>query len=657
MTSSKRGRLHLRHHVGEALRLHLEDAVGVAAGDELVDRRVVDGDLVGGERRLVGVVPPHPLERLVDHGEGLQAQEVELDESGRLRVVLGELRDQRVALVVLVDRDVLPERPVGDDHAGGVKAGLPVQPLERHGDVEDVAGGHLALRAVGLGPLAHQGGLLVQLGQARLDLDALLEGLHLALHRLGNELGDAVPLGEGEPHDPDHVADHRAGLERAEGDDLADVVLAVLPGHVVDDLVAPLLAEVDVEVGHRHALGVEEPLEEEVPADGVEVGDAQRPGHDGAGSRAAPRTHRHLPPLGPVDEVLDDEEVAGEVHGPDDPHLGLEPLPVEVPVVGVLALDLLESPLETLLRQLAQPVVLGDAVGQLEAGQVAAAQLELDVAHLGDAHRVGDGLLVLGQGGQHVVRRGHEEPVGLVVQAARVGEGLVGRDAHEDLVRLRVAAVHVVCIGGGHQRDALALGELGQPGVHLQLLGHAVRLHLQEEAAGLEDVAVLPGGGAGPVHVALVGEPRDLAAQAGGEPDEPLGVLAQQGLVDAGVVVEPLGVGHGGEVAEVGPALGVPGQEDEVAAHPLAAVLPSLGAGDVGLHAQDGLHPGRPGVPVEVHGAEEVAVVGDGHGVHAPLLHRPGQVADADGAVEEGVEAVQVEMDEVGQGVAPPGRR
>jgi len=649
--------LHLGHHVGEAFRLHLEDAVGVAAGDELVDRRIVDGDLVGGEVGAVGVVLAHPLERLVDHGEGLQAQEVELDEPRLLGVVLGELGDEHVALLVLVDRDVLPERLVGDDHAGGVQAGLPVEPLERHGDVEDVAGGHLALGAVGLGPLAHERGLLVELGQARLDLDALPERLHLALHRLGDELGDAVPLGEGEPHDAHHVADHRAGLERAEGGDLADVLLAVLAGDVMDDLVAPVLAEVDVEVGHRHALGVEEALEEEVPADGVEVGDAERPGHDGARARAAPRPHRHLPSLGPVDEVLDDEEVAGEAHLLDDPHLGLEPLPVEVAVVGVLARDLLEAAVEPLAGELGEPLVLGDALRQLEAGQVARPQLHLHVAHLGDAHRVGDGLLVLGEGGEHVLGRGDEEPVGLVVDAARVGEGLVGRDAHEDLVRLRVAAVHVVCIGGGDQRDALALPQLGEPGVHLQLLGHAVRLHLQEEAARLEDVAVLAGGGPGAVHVALVGEARDLAAQAGGETHQALRMLPEQALVDAGVVVEPLRVGHGREVAKVGPPLGVLREQDQVAAHPLASVRPALGAGHVGLHAQDGFHPGRLGRPVEVDRAEEVAVVGDRHGAHAPLFHRPRQIAHADGAVEEGVEGVQVKVDEIGQGVEPPGRR
>jgi hypothetical protein len=33
--------------------------------------------------------------------------------------------------------------------------------------------------------------------------------------------------------------------------------------HVADHLVAPVLAEVDVEVGHRHAFGIEEALEQQ----------------------------------------------------------------------------------------------------------------------------------------------------------------------------------------------------------------------------------------------------------------------------------------------------------------------------------------------------------------------------------------------------------
>ena len=43
---------------------------------------------------------------------------------------------------------------------------------------------------------------------------------------------------------------------------------------VLDDLVAPVHAEVDVEVRHRHALGVQEALEQQVVRDRIEVGDA-----------------------------------------------------------------------------------------------------------------------------------------------------------------------------------------------------------------------------------------------------------------------------------------------------------------------------------------------------------------------------------------------
>ena len=50
------------------------------------------------------------------------------------------------------------------------------------------------------------------------------------------------------------VADRGPGQHRAERDDLGDVVAAVLPGDVGDDL-APAVLEVDVDVGHRHPVG------------------------------------------------------------------------------------------------------------------------------------------------------------------------------------------------------------------------------------------------------------------------------------------------------------------------------------------------------------------------------------------------------------------
>ena len=47
-------------------------------------------------------------------------------------------------------------------------------------------------------------------------------------------------------------------------------------GGVADHLAAAAVVEVDVDVGHRRALGVEEALEQQTVRDGIDVGDAQR---------------------------------------------------------------------------------------------------------------------------------------------------------------------------------------------------------------------------------------------------------------------------------------------------------------------------------------------------------------------------------------------
>ena len=58
---------------------------------------------------------------------------------------------------------------------------------------------------------------------------------------------------------------------------------------VGDDLVAPAVLEVDVDVGHRHPVGVQEPLERQLVEDRVDRRDPERVGHDRARRRAAAR--------------------------------------------------------------------------------------------------------------------------------------------------------------------------------------------------------------------------------------------------------------------------------------------------------------------------------------------------------------------------------
>ena len=176
----------------------------------------------------------------------------------------------------------------------------------------------------------------------------------LAHHRRRHDLGDPVAHRERVAEHPGGVLDRLLGLDRAVGDDLRDPVLAVLLGGVADHVAAPALVEVQVDVGHRDALGVEEPLEQQPVLDRVELGDAQRVGdhrrRPPSRGRGRPgcrcsRACRH--------EVGDDEEVAREAHLDDDAELVLRLLargrPGTPPGSGAA------SPRSTSLRQPATP--------------------------------------------------------------------------------------------------------------------------------------------------------------------------------------------------------------------------------------------------------------------------------------------------------------
>jgi hypothetical protein len=128
------------------------------------------------------------------------------------------------------------------------------------------------------------------------------------------------------PEHPGRVAHGGPRLDGREGDDLGHPVAAVLLGGVAHHVAAVALVEVHVDVGHLLAARVEEALEEQVVADGVEVDDAQAVGHAAAGRRPPARPDPDARVPGEADQVPHHEEVGGEAHVPDDAELVVEPL-------------------------------------------------------------------------------------------------------------------------------------------------------------------------------------------------------------------------------------------------------------------------------------------------------------------------------------------
>ena len=151
------------------------------------------------------------------------------------------------------------QRPVADHDAGGVDPVLrgPGPP----------AGGPCRRRA--------RTTLVLVVGRSQ-----LLAGLHALveadLDAFRDELRDAVDGAVGQAQHAADVAHRGLRGELAEGDDLRHPLAAVLLDHVLHDALAAVHREVDVDVRHRLAARVEEALEEQVVADRVDVGDAER---------------------------------------------------------------------------------------------------------------------------------------------------------------------------------------------------------------------------------------------------------------------------------------------------------------------------------------------------------------------------------------------
>ena len=485
--------------------------------------------------------------------------------------------------------------------------------------------------------------------QLGLAVDGLLQGDGLG-GVVGDQFGDAVDLAVGHAKDAAGVADGGAGLEFSEGDDLGDAVGAVFAANVVDHLVAAVLAEIDVEIGHRDAFGIEKALEQQVELQGVDVGDGLRPGGERAGAGTAAGADRDALPFCPLDEVGDDEEVAGEAHAGDDVQLEFQAFGVDGAAVG-RGVDLGHAAGEALARHLAQGFVLGGAVADLGANRE---HRFAGFGHHGAAFRdrncVVAGFGQVGEQSAHDLG-GFEPLLGRGAAAVAFGQGSALGDAEQGVVGLVHRGLGEVAVIGGDQGQARFVGEADQAGFDGALIGLAEAVEFDGEAVG-EGLGEAGEEVLGGRHLALGEQARERAGVAAGEQDEAGGQAAEAFEQELwGEVRFGFEEAGGGKALEVGEALGVLGEED----HAVGGEAEIVGAGVVGagqsdLAADDGLDAfGRAGL-AEFHGAEEVGGVGDGDGGHAGVGGKLGNLVGLDGAFAERIAGVNAQMDEIGVG-------
>ena len=166
-----------------------------------------------------------------------------------------------------MQRQIFDQRLVGDDHPSGMCPCVADCALHAHGRID-------------------------QRLHARIGIIDFLELGNL--HRVffdGNgsagdkrhQLGDAVHVGQGDVHHTAYVTDSSLRTHGTEGDDRCHLVIAIFSGAVFHHLGAAVVAEVQVDVGHADAPGVEEALEDEIVLERVDQRDVQRIRDDRAG--------------------------------------------------------------------------------------------------------------------------------------------------------------------------------------------------------------------------------------------------------------------------------------------------------------------------------------------------------------------------------------
>ena len=427
------------------------------------------------------------------------------------------------------------------------------------------------------------------------------------------------------------------------------MILPVFLLHVGDHPVAFLVAEIDIEIGHRNAFGVQEAFEEQIEAERIDLGDPDAVGDETSRARSPTGSHRDPVRFGVDHEVADDQIVFVESHLVDHRKFVIDARKIFVPRVrGEGDLAAFGAGIESPERQIPKLFRVGDPVGFGKARKRVFAESEIEIATVGDQSGILERLRVIGEKPFHFLGGFVVKLVGLKADGSPLGNGAPGSDAEQDLLRFRVGAAQVMHVVGRHGRDARPFRDRADPAADHLIVLQAVILHFEVEVPFPEDGVQFACRLDRALHIPREDGARHRPRHTGGQGDQPLVVRAEQFEVDAGFGIEPLGETLGYHPDQVAVSRLVLDQQNEVIAGGVDAPLPAESAplGDVDLAADDRFDPRVLAGAVKGDRAVEHAVVGQSDGGMPRRLRRLGNLADPAGAVEKTVFAVQVQMHE-----------
>ncbi len=565
--------------------LDLEDAHRVRPRQHRVDLRVGRGELPQLHPRTRGLLDQvHAVVQCLEHAE---AEQVELHQPDGGAVVLVPLHHRAVGLARPFHGDHIGHRPIADDHAAGVDAEVTrlVDELGRQ------VGDHRRRVLHPARPGIHPAGIVTQCPGG-------------VPQRTFTPVGDDIG-------------------------DLGGVVATVLSVDVLDHLLAAGRFDVEVDVRWAVPFRGEETFEQKIGGDGVHVGDPEGEADCGVRRRASALAE-DPGASAEVDDVVDDEEVAGEAEALDDLQFMVDDLPgARVGGPGAVAF------LPAQPGELDQPAHVGVPLGHVGVRQLRGDEIEGESALGGNIHTGRHGLT------QPVAVPGHRHHL-LPRMQPGAAEGVGDRCCVVDVEPVVQRSLRPGQPGGrrgragGRGRDDLTQaagdGEVVEGGV-------AVSVRRTHGELQFDDAVCSPEGVDDAGHripVPVVDEDEPVAVSLRGEGRQ-IGV-GQCLLVAVAVGAE---VRVGEDVGE-SPVAFLPTAQD--------GEWGSSGAPQTELGAEDGGHTLLGGGGGEAGGPVEAVPVDQGQGGEAEASGGGDHVVGLAGAAEEVVGSGRVELGEGGRG-------
>ena len=282
-------------------------------------------------------------------------------------------------------------------------------------------------------------------------------------NRRRNQLRNPVHLAIRHIQRAPYVLDRRLRRHRVERNDLRHLVNAILLPHVLDHFPTPVHAKVNVHVGHRHPLRIQEPLKQQIVLQRIHIRDLHHVRHQRPRRRSTPRPHRDVLLLRIPDEVPHNHEVARKLHAldalnlPRQPRLILRNRIAEYPPRLQVRHRRIPPLLPTLPANLLEVRVNRLPFRQRKLRKRVLHLREFQVAALRELHRPRAHLRRMRKQPVHLLRRLDVKLVLLKPEPLRVVHRVRRLHAQQHLMRPRIPVLDIVRIVRRHERNPQVL--------------------------------------------------------------------------------------------------------------------------------------------------------------------------------------------------------